>query len=73
MDRRPNIKMAEYSGFVGMYNFKGNLGKGHYSVVKLAEVRNKSASISKYVAEWSAVCCVLCARAFVLIRTKSRK
>jgi len=26
-----------YSGFVGMYNFKGNLGKGHYSVVKLAE------------------------------------
>ena len=39
--------MAEYSGFVGMYNFKGNLGKGHYSVVKLAEVRNKSANISK--------------------------
>jgi hypothetical protein len=27
-----------YSGFVGMYNFKGNLGSGHYSIVRLAEV-----------------------------------
>jgi hypothetical protein len=37
-DEQPLTPTQPYSGFVGMYNFKGNIGKGHYAVVKLAEV-----------------------------------
>ena len=37
-EEQPLTPTQPYSGFVGMYNFKGNLGKGHYAVVKLAEV-----------------------------------
>ena len=33
-----------YSGFVGMYNFKGNLGSGHSSIVRLAQVSGMSPS-----------------------------